>query len=119
MIEGFRMSRSIADRRRLVPCLVSLAVVLAAAPACSTARECARPGDAKTSAAAQASIGTATMLADGTIVLDLRAGAAPGGKKGAARLSYPPGHPQYGEILEHVGGLRPGETKSVPPWTDE
>ncbi len=116
---GFRFIGSMKERGRRFVCLVSLALVLAAVSACSHSRECARPGDAKTSATAQASIGTATMLADGTIVLDLRAGADPGGAKGDARLRYPPGHPQYREIMEHVGGLRPGETKSVPPWTDE
>lgn len=121
MMIRFRLSRRLSECGRTVVCLVPLALVLAAVSACSPARECGRPGDAKTSAvaAAQASIGTATMLADGTIVLDLRTGAAPGGAKGDARLNYPPGHPQYREIMEHVGGLRPGETKSVPPWTDE
>jgi hypothetical protein len=33
-------------------------------------------------------------------------------------LTYPPSDPQYAEILRHLGGLKPGETKSVPPWPD-
>jgi hypothetical protein len=60
-------------------------------------------------------IGTATMRADGTIVLDLRA-EGPGGAVGQGRLTYPPDHPQYAAVLRHLGGLRPGETKPVPPW---
>ena len=66
---------------------------------------------------APASIGTATMLADGTIVLYLIA-RGPGGIVGHGQLTYPPDHPQYAEVLRHLGGLRPGETRSVPPWPD-
>jgi hypothetical protein len=36
-----------------------------------------------------------------------------------ALLTYPPSHPQYREILEHVGGLKPGETKPCPPFPDQ
>lgn len=60
-------------------------------------------------------IGIATMLPDGTIVLDLRA-EAPGGTVGQGRLTYPPGHPEYAAVLRHLGGLRPDEVKSVRPW---
>jgi hypothetical protein len=61
------------------------------------------------------SIGTATMTDDGTIILDLRA-EGPEGAVGYARLVYPPTHAQYAEVLKRLGGLRPGETKQVPPW---
>ena len=64
----------------------------------------------------QPSIGRATMDADGTIVLQLRAESS-GGALGDALLRYPPSHPQYRSILDHLGGLRPGETKLVPPWS--
>lgn len=60
-------------------------------------------------------IGVATMLPDGTIVLDLRA-EAPGSTVGRGRVTYPPGHPEYAAVLRHLGGLRPGEVKPVPPW---
>jgi hypothetical protein len=60
-------------------------------------------------------IGTATMNADATIVLQLRATASDG-TTGDGQLIYPPAHPRYAEILRHVGGLRPGESKPVPPW---
>jgi hypothetical protein len=61
------------------------------------------------------SIGMATMAPDGTIFLDLRA-EGPSGVRGDARLTYPPSHPQYREVLAHLGGLAPGERKPVPPW---
>lgn len=63
------------------------------------------------------SIGMATMNSEGTIILDLRAEGA-GGARGDARLLYPRGHKQYDEILKHLGGLRPGEKKPVPPWPE-
>jgi hypothetical protein len=56
------------------------------------------------------------MERDGTIVLDLRAEDAATGAVGDARLVYPPGHAEYREILAHLGGLAPGESKPVPPW---
>jgi hypothetical protein len=69
-----------------------------------------------TAARAQASapIGTARMEPDGTIVLDLVARG--GGAMGHGRLTYPPGHPDHAMILRHLGGLRPGEVKPVPPF---
>lgn len=67
-------------------------------------------------AADAASIGSARMRADGTIVLQLRAEDPASGAIGDAELEYPPGHPQYKEVLEHLAGLKPGEEKPVPPW---
>ena len=57
------------------------------------------------------------MEPDGTIVLDLRA-EGPGGIVGHGRLRYPKGHARYAEVLAHLGGLVPGETKAVRPWPD-
>jgi|GEM_PF-1155020 len=48
-----------------------------------------------------ATIGTAEMKADGTIVLRLRA-ELPGGGSGEGELVYQPTHPEYKKILEHV-----------------
>jgi hypothetical protein len=64
---------------------------------------------------AEASIGTATMEADGTIVLHLFA-SGPGGMHGEGVLRYAVSDPRYKEILEHV--LKPGETWPVRPWPD-
>ena len=63
-------------------------------------------------------IGMATMEKNGTIILDLRA-EDPKGAVGIGRLVYPPTHRQYKDILAHLGGLRPGERKPVPPWPDD
>ena len=63
-----------------------------------------------------ASIGTATMLADGTIILNLIA--RDRGIIGHGQFTYAPGDPQYVAVLKHLGGLKPGESKPVPPWPD-
>lgn len=65
----------------------------------------------------QSSIGLATMQKDGTIILNLRAEDGDG-MIGDARLVYPTSHPEYQKILQHLGGLLPGENKPVPPWPD-
>lgn len=61
-----------------------------------------------------ASIGEATMEPDGTIVLQLRA-VGPG-VIGDGLLKYPPKHAQYESVKKHLGGLKPGEHKPVPPF---
>ena len=60
-------------------------------------------------------IGTATMTPDGTIVLNLRA-EGDDGTVGNALLKYQKGDAQYDDVIEHVGGLTPGECKLVQPW---
>jgi hypothetical protein len=59
-------------------------------------------------------IGGATMRDDGTIVLDLRLQS--GEMVGHALATYPKDHPDYARVLKHLGGLRPGEEKPVPPF---
>lgn len=59
-------------------------------------------------------IGTARMLRDKTIVLDLRAETDK--TVGHAEFRYKKDDPKYAEILKHVGGLKPGEEKPVPPF---
>jgi hypothetical protein len=66
--------------------------------------------------AARPPIGVASMQPDGTLVLDLHATA--GGARGEARKVYPPTHAEYKRVLDHLGGLKPGESKPVPPWPD-
>jgi hypothetical protein len=62
------------------------------------------------------SIGVASMQPDGTIFLQLRAEDPEHGAVGDALLTYAPSHPQYRQILEHLDGLEPGQSKPVPPW---
>jgi hypothetical protein len=61
------------------------------------------------------SIGTATMSQDGTLTLDLVARSSRGAG-GEGRVVYKPGDPDYKAVLEHVGPIKPGETKPVAPW---
>ena len=63
------------------------------------------------------SIGTAHLDEEGAIVLDLRATNGRG-IVGDARLVYPKTDARYREILDHLGGLAPGETKRVRPWPE-
>ena len=62
-------------------------------------------------------IGVATMKDDGTIVLRLRA-KSPHGGIGEGTLVYPPTHPDYQNILSHIGPIRKGQTVPVRPWPD-
>jgi hypothetical protein len=62
-------------------------------------------------------IGMSQMDAKGTIIVDLRAEHADT-TMGVGRLVYPLGHPQYADILKHLGGLLPGENKPVLPWPE-
>ena len=59
-------------------------------------------------------IGSATMAADGTITLHLTRTAD--GKFVEGMLTYKIGDPGYQGVLAHLGGMKPGETKPVPPW---
>jgi hypothetical protein len=60
------------------------------------------------------SVGRATMSADGTIMLALRS--LWPDPIAESQLVYPPDDPQYEEIKHHLGGIKPGESKPVPPW---
>lgn len=63
-------------------------------------------------------IGVANMDDEGTITLLLKA-EHESGVAGHAQFMFPKGHERYHEILDHVGGLEPGDEKLVPPWPDE
>jgi hypothetical protein len=76
-----------------------------------------KPGDGpRTGSEPPTSIGVATMLENGTISLLLRA-EGPGGAVGDAVITYERSNPKYAEILKHVGGLKVGEEKPVPPFS--
>jgi hypothetical protein len=59
-------------------------------------------------------VGTITMAADGKIDLVLRT--LPPGPVGETLLHYAPTDAKYKQMIDHVGGLKPGETKLLPPW---
>jgi hypothetical protein len=60
--------------------------------------------------------GTAAMLNDGTISLHLRL--TSDGKPFDATVTYRVTDRAYDNVLRHLGGLRPGETKELRPWKD-
>lgn len=59
-------------------------------------------------------IGDATMTEDGTIILNLRAEGD--GIVGHGQFTYTPDQPEYKDVLDHIGGIKPGERKPVRPW---
>jgi hypothetical protein len=61
-------------------------------------------------------IGTAVMSADGTVTLNLRA--QKGAITGRGTLHYRRGDAAYVQIIQHLGGLEPGQSKLVQPWPD-
>ena len=85
--------------------------------ACATG--CAVPNKMRSEASVgTASIGSAEMKMDRTIVLRLRA-ETKDGAIGEGYFVYPPSDPEYQKILEHVAPLAPGQSALVRPWPDE
>ena len=60
------------------------------------------------------SIGTATMLADGTIVMNLRT--SMDGGPGRLTQKLKPGDVQYAVVLKQLGGLKPGQSKPMTQY---
>lgn len=87
-----------------------ISLTAAATVACATFSSCAADGVTQSIP----SIGAATMLADGTINLQLRAEID--SAVGDTMIQIKPSEPRYQDIITHVGGLKPGEEKPVPPW---
>lgn len=109
---GCSTDRSPPRDVQAVPATTSTAVGAATAPAAPIGN-----GKGASTVSPRESIGTATMENDGTIVLQLRA-EGPGRLVGDARVTYPKSHKEYDNILKHLGGLRPGESKPVPPFPE-
>ncbi len=87
-----------------------------AAPPQAAPAQAAPPQAAETRPVEAApSIGMATMLDDGTVLLQLRA-TGPGGMGGDALLRYPPSDPNYAAVRAHVPALRPDHPVPVPPF---
>jgi hypothetical protein len=62
----------------------------------------------------QGSIGDAWLEKDGSITLRLRS--TSDGQHLDGTFTYKPSDKDYGDVLKHLGGLKPGEIKPVPPW---
>ena len=61
-------------------------------------------------------IGDAIMQDDGTIVVRLRR--TTDGRNVSGSVSYRVSDPHYQAVLDHIGGLKPGEVKLVPAWPE-
>jgi hypothetical protein len=84
-----------------------LALVMLAAAGAAFAAENAR--------SSMSYYGTATMDED-TIKIELRSTAD--GKPADGTIVYKRGDRGFDNLLRHLGGIRPGETKEVRPWKD-
>ena len=62
-------------------------------------------------------IGSATMVEDRSIILDLCAEGEQG-EVGISRLVYTTSDLHYNEVLRHVGPLQPGQSVHVLPWPE-
>jgi hypothetical protein len=60
--------------------------------------------------------GTATMQDDGSLTLHLRL--TSDGKEIDDTLTYKTTDRGYDDVLRHLGGLNPGDTKGFRPWKD-
>jgi hypothetical protein len=105
-------------RARIAALLAIFAVVCSGAY-CKDSLDKKTPVTQDTAAPAKLvpSIGVASMESDGTIRMQLRS-AGPG-PIGEASFTYTKKNPEYNKILKHIGGLKPGEYKPVPPWPAE
>lgn len=99
-------------------CSMCLALLIGAGCVSKAHDPAAAPHPAPSEATAGDSIGEATMREDGTLVLQLRA-EGPAGLIGDGQVTYAPDHPDYQEVIDHLGGIRPGQKKPVPPWPDQ
>ena len=59
-------------------------------------------------------IGVASMADDGTIRMHLRSMVSTAIVE--SDFQYKPGDSDYDSIVKHLGGLAPGQSKSVRPW---
>lgn len=62
-------------------------------------------------------IGSASMDADRLITVMLRAEDGHG-MVGDAAFFMSPGHKDYKKTIQHVGGLKPGQSKPYPAWPE-
>jgi len=88
---------------------------------CSSSGHTSKPEGKKTEARMSKDggmdfVGTATMEKDGTLVLRLSSYDERVGGRAEGVLRYPPAHHQYQSILDHVGEIKPGQTKAIKPW---
>lgn len=60
-------------------------------------------------------VGSAYMQPDGTLEMSLRT-ETEDGTIGEALLVIPKGDPRYADMVKHLGGIGPGEGRTIPPF---
>jgi hypothetical protein len=60
-------------------------------------------------------VGSAYMQPDGTLEMSLRT-ETDDGTIGEALLVIPRADPRYKDMVAHLGGIRPGEGRTIPPF---
>lgn len=67
--------------------------------------------------ATPASVGMAEMKDDGTLYLHLRTETGDG-TVGEALMIVPKDDKRYRDMLDHLSGMKPGETRPIPPFPE-
>ncbi len=62
------------------------------------------------------SIGEAWLEKDGSITLNLRSDST--GASMNAQFNYKKSDKGFDDVIKHLNGIKPGETKQVPPWDE-
>ena len=88
-----------------------VALMLCAAGACPAQQT--RSSDARPS---MPYVGTAIMQDDGTLTLHLRL--TSDGKAVSDTIVYKVSDRAYDNVLRHLGGMSPGDTRQFTPWKD-
>jgi hypothetical protein len=106
------ISRGLRAQETEIMNKIAIAFIMLCATGVCSAQEI-RSSDARPS---MPYIGTAAMQDDGTLSLHLRL--TSDGKAVNDTLVYKVGDHAYDNIVRHLGGLSPGETKEFRPWKD-
>ena len=64
-----------------------------------------------------ADVGMAEMAKDGTLRLHLRT-TAEDGTVGEMMMVVPPKDPRHPGMVQHLGGIAPGQAKPIPPFAE-
>jgi hypothetical protein len=83
----------------------------------SLSQQSAKPEEHKVPDDKLESIGVASIDSEGTLHLRLKSSGP--GPAGEAYIMYKKTDKNYAEVIAHIGGIKPGEFKSVPPWKEQ
>jgi hypothetical protein len=96
---------------KIMKTIAAVAIMLCAASTCPAGQ--IRSSDARPS---MPYAGTAVMQDDGTLTLRLRL--TSDGQAVSDTIIYKVGDRAYDDVLRHLGGMSPGDTRQFRPWKD-